>query len=81
MLQLVEIGERSLEDYRGIAADELLEELRAVAAGLQGARVLHVNATGYGGGVSELLRSTVPLYNDLGLVCDWRTIRDSRARG
>ena len=35
---------------------------------MRGARVLHVNATPYGGGVSELLRCVVPLLNDLGLV-------------
>jgi trehalose synthase len=75
MLQTVDIGERALEDYRGVAADSLLEELRARAEPLHGARVLHVNATSYGGGVSELLRSTVPLLNDLGIVADWKVIR------
>jgi trehalose synthase len=35
---------------------------------------LHVNATPYGGGVSELLRSSVPLYNSLGLIADWKII-------
>ena len=74
MLQTVDIGERSLEDYRGVADDVLLDELRARAESLRGARVLHVNATSYGGGVSELLRSTVPLLNDLGVVADWKVI-------
>src|SRR4029077_11581006 len=41
---------------------------------LRGARVLHVNATPYGGGVSELLRSIVPLLNDQGLRAEWRII-------
>ena len=36
--------------------------------------MLHINATPYGGGVSELLRSVVPLLNDQGLVADWRII-------
>jgi trehalose synthase len=36
--------------------------------------VLHVNATPYGGGVSELLRSVVPLLNDLGVIADWKII-------
>ena len=74
MLQTVDIGERSLEDYRGVADDAMLDELRARAESLRGARVLHVNATSYGGGVSELLRSTVPLLNDLGVVADWKVI-------
>jgi trehalose synthase len=74
MLQLVDVGPRSLESYRGIAPDQLLEDLWAVAKDLKGARVIHVNATPYGGGVSEVLRSTVPILNDLGLVADWKTI-------
>src|SRR6185369_6845163 len=44
------------------------------ARSLDGARVLHVNATPYGGGVSELLRSVIPLLNDQGLAADWRII-------
>ena len=74
MLRLVHVGKRSIAAYRGIAPDAILDELDTVAAGLRGARVLQVNATPYGGGVSELLRSTVPLLNDLGLVVDWRII-------
>jgi trehalose synthase len=42
---------------------------------LRGLRVLEVNATPYGGGVSELLRAAVPLLNDLGLRVDWKIIR------
>jgi trehalose synthase len=74
MLELVDVGGRSLESCRGVAPDHLLEGLREVAKGLRGARVLHVNATPYGGGVSELLRSEVPLLNDLSLIADWRII-------
>ena len=43
-----------------------------------GARILQVNATAYGGGVSELLRSAVPLLRDLGLDVDWKVIAGSR---
>jgi len=74
MLQLVDIGPRSIGGYRGIATDEVLDQLSTVARELRGVRVAHVNATPYGGGVSELLRSTVPLLNDLGLVAHWKTI-------
>jgi trehalose synthase len=74
MLQQIDVGERTLEAYRGIAPDELLDRLAEQAAELRGARVLHVNATAYGGGVSELLRSTMPLLNGLGLVADWKVI-------
>ena len=75
MLESVDVGSRTLRSYRGVAPDHVLDDLVQEAERLRGARVLHVNATPYGGGVSELLRSVVPLLNDLGLVADWRIIR------
>lgn len=79
MLQKVDVGERSLDDYRGEAADAILEGVRAQAEQLRGARVLHLNATPYGGGVAELLRSVVPLLNDLGVIADWKVIGGDEA--
>lgn len=38
MLQSVDVGERSIEDYRGTATDELLDELHQVAKDLRGLR-------------------------------------------
>jgi trehalose synthase len=52
------LGQGLLEDYRNITPDHILGALLAVAGDLRGARVAHINATPYGGGVSELLRST-----------------------
>lgn len=80
MLQSVDVGERSLDAYRGVAPDATIEELRRRAEDLRGARVLHINATPYGGGVSELLRSTVPLLNDLHSAADGRRRRRSARR-
>ena len=74
MLQRVDVGDRSLTAYRGIAPDSQLDELYQEAEALRGLRVLHLNATPYGGGVSELLRSTVPLFNNLGMHAEWRVI-------
>jgi trehalose synthase len=74
MLQKVAVGRWSLDAYEGIAPAPILAELREHARALQGARILHVNATPYGGGVSELLRSSVPLVRDLGLHVDWKVI-------
>jgi trehalose synthase len=74
VLETVDVGERSLAAYRGVAPDGLLDELEAAAEPLRGLRVLQLNATPYGGGVSELLRSGVSLLNDLGLVVDWKVI-------
>ena len=38
---------------------------------MKGARVLHVNATSFGGGVAEILYTLVPLLRDVGLETDW----------
>jgi trehalose synthase len=77
MLQNVEVGRSSLDTYRASAGDAAVEELRRLAAPLQGLRVLHLNATAYGGGVAEILRSQVPLLRDLGIVARWKTIPGS----
>ncbi|HYM54771.1 MAG TPA: glycosyltransferase [Solirubrobacteraceae bacterium] len=78
MLQRVAVGRWSLDAYREIVPAGILEELHEHARALNGARILHVNATAYGGGVSELLRSSVPLLRDLGLAVDWKVISGSQ---
>jgi trehalose synthase len=79
VLEWVDVGSRSLEDYAGSIEPDLTAELLRVASALRGARVLHLNATPYGGGVSELLRSVVPLLNGLGLLADWKVIHGDAA--
>jgi trehalose synthase len=74
VLHNVSVGRWSLDAYQDIVPDPILEGLREQAKALHGARILHVNATAYGGGVSELLRSSVPLLRDLGLTVDWKVI-------
>ena len=73
-LQAVDVGERSLAAYLNVAPIHILEGLDREAERLRGARILHLNATPYGGGVSELLRSGVPLLADLGLDVEWHVI-------
>jgi len=74
MLHNVSVGRWSLDAYRDVVPDPIIDGLREAAKALRGASILHVNATPYGGGVSELLRSTVPLLRDLGLAVDWKVI-------
>lgn len=74
MLQTVDVGLKSLDPYEPIVGRDTLDELRALATPLRGARVAHVNATVYGGGVSELLRSIVPLYRALEINAEWLVI-------
>jgi trehalose synthase len=73
-LQTVEVGERSLAAYLNVVPIHILEALDREAEKLRGARILQLNATPYGGGVSELLRSGVPLLADLGLDIEWQVI-------
>jgi trehalose synthase len=74
MLERVEVQRKSLESYRGMVGDALIDEALEVAAELKGARVVHVNATGFGGGVAEMLQSLVPLMCDVGLSAEWQVI-------
>ena len=74
MLEHVDVGPRPLKQYEPIVGAEALEEITELAAPLRGARIAQINATTYGGGVSELLRSIVPLYRGLGIECDWKLI-------
>src|SRR6266480_719195 len=75
MLQLINVGNKSLLDYGTIASRGLMEESRRLAAQLEGKRVLHLSATAFGGGVAEILYALVPLMRDAGLEAEWRIIR------
>ena len=75
MLGSVPLTPKSLNDYVPVIGDERVAEIRELAAGLAGARVLHVNATSFGGGVAEILSTLVPLMTDVGLRADWQVIR------
>src|SRR5215831_21235938 len=74
MLQSVELSKKSLSDYEAIVGAEVVSTIRSAAAGLAGARVLHINATAYGGGVAEVLQTLVPLMRDVGLDAMWQVI-------
>ena len=75
MLQLVNVGQKSLLEYGTIATRGLMDEIRRLAAPLEGKRVLHLSATAFGGGVAEINYALVPLMRDAGLDAEWRIIR------
>ena len=70
----VNVGHKALADYRSIVPRELMADIDRLAEGLRGRRVLHVNATAFGGGVAEILYTLVPLTTDAGLEADWQII-------
>jgi trehalose synthase len=74
MLQLVNVGQKSLGDYATIATRGLMDEIRRLAEPIAGRRVLHLSATAFGGGVAEINYALVPLMKDAGLNVEWRII-------
>jgi trehalose synthase len=75
VLQLVNVGHKSLADYATIATRGLMDEIRRLAAPLEGKRVIHLSATAFGGGVAEINYTLVPLMASAGLEVEWRIIR------
>jgi len=74
MLQTVEVKPKRLADYEPVVGPDAVAAIRAAAEPLAGARVLHINATAYGGGVAEILQTMVPLMRDVGLDAMWQVI-------
>jgi trehalose synthase len=74
MLEKVELEAKELSDYRTVVSDEAVDEILELAEPFQDARVVHVNATAFGGGVAEMLQTLVPLMRDAGLDAEWRVI-------
>ena len=65
----------NVENYRRIVGDEVIDEIEALSRDLKGVRVCHINSTGFGGGVAELLARLVPLARAQGIDVDWRLIQ------
>ncbi len=75
MLRSVLISElRRLDDFREAAGDEAVERLRDAARPLKGSRLIHISSTSFGGGVSELLYTHIPLLRDLGIEAEWKLL-------
>jgi len=77
LLERVPLLDKSLDDYAAVVEPGTLERIRELAEPLRGARVLHVNATAYGGGVAELLATHVALLQDIGIDAEWQVIHGS----
>jgi trehalose synthase len=75
MLQLVDVGHKSIGDYASLASRGVMDEIRRLAEPLQGKRIVHLSATAFGGGVAEINYALVPLMKDVGLDVEWRIIQ------
>jgi trehalose synthase len=77
VLERVPLLEKHLNDYAGTVDVDVIDRIRELAEPLRGARILHLNATAYGGGVAELLATHVPLLRSLGIEADWQVMHGS----
>jgi trehalose synthase len=73
-LQEVRIIPKNIDDYISIVGKERIDNLKKLAEPLKGKRVLNLNATAYGGGVAELLKTQVALMQNLGLSVEWQVL-------
>src|SRR5688572_714814 len=73
-MRLVSVWPREIDDFRGIVPNSVINGLQRDAWQMHGLRVLHINATEYGGGVAEVLLAQIPLLDNLGLQAQWAVI-------
>lgn len=64
-----------IDDYAPVAGASEVEELKLLAARLEGKTILNVNSTAVGGGVAEILTRMIPLLKDLGVDARWSVIK------
>ncbi len=64
----------TIDDYEKHIGAEAVARIKSKARPLRQCRVVNVNSTYYGGGVSMLLGSLTLLMNSLGIETGWRTI-------
>jgi trehalose synthase len=77
VLPRVPLAIKHVDDYVDDAGSEAVERLREAARPFEGARVVHLNSTSFGGGVAELLHAQVPLLRDLGIDAEWALVQGS----
>jgi trehalose synthase len=63
-----------LDLYAAVAGEDVIGQLRQLAAPLKGLRMVHVNSTRQGGGVAEILDKLVPLQRELGMDVRWEVV-------
>jgi trehalose synthase len=63
-----------LAAYSPTVPEEKIEKLQHIAQRLKGIKILELNSTAQGGGVAEMLYSSIPFLNNLGIEAEWKII-------
>jgi trehalose synthase len=66
-----------LKDYSCVVGESVMEDIRRKAEAFHDKHVVCVNSTYQGGGVAEILDSSVILLNELGVEVGWRILHGS----
>ena len=69
---------RQIRDYEPIVGRDEIESIISLAERVKGAKIIHINATSYGGGVAEILKSLIPLARSVGLDAKWQVLHGSK---
>ena len=77
MLEIVKTEGKLLNDYIDIIGRKEIEIIKKLALPLKGKKVVHINATSFGGGVAEILSALVPLMRDVGIYTEWQVMQGS----
>jgi trehalose synthase len=65
---------KNLDDYLPVVGEKIIGDIYQKAHRLTSKHVVHINSTGHGGGVAEILNSLVLLMNDVGVDTGWRVL-------
>ena len=63
-----------LKDYQEIIGKKNINQIKSLARLSKGKKVVMVNSTKDGGGVSEILHRLIPLLNELDIDCRWEVL-------
>jgi len=74
MLNKIPVGHKSIDDYSSIIGFDYIQSLKQKASKINKLKILHLSSTAYGGGVSEMLYTLVPLMKSIGLDVSWQVI-------
>ncbi|MEX2239033.1 MAG: glycosyltransferase [Dehalococcoidia bacterium] len=78
MFASLALSTKSLDEYASLPGVDV-DHLRRLAEPLRGARVLNLSVTTFGTSVADLIGSSTPLLQDLGLDAHWQAVRSYEA--